>query len=164
MYNRIMLTVDGSPIAEQALPHALKLVECLGAELHLVRVVVPFGLLAPTTIEYDINESYRRSAISEAHEYLHQLEQKLQGKLDDRVQTKVVEGVIVDAILDYADFHNIDLIVMATHGRSGLGRWVFGSVAERVLHAADVPVFLVRARKDAEAIDFLSNAEAASMQ
>ncbi|NJL93819.1 MAG: universal stress protein [Anaerolineae bacterium] len=146
MYKNILLTLDGSALAEQAFSHAAALAQTFAANLHLVRVVVPFNMLMPTTIEYDLTESYRRDALHEAHQYLHEIEQRARHLGVNRVQTKVVEGVVVDAILDYANFHGVDLVVMATHGRSGLGRWVFGSVAERVLHAANVPVMLIRAQ------------------
>lgn len=148
MYRTMLVAVDGSDLAEQALPHALQMAKCFNAQVHFVRVVMPFALLVPTAVEYDINENYRRQALAEAHSYLDQLEARYDPELGGRVHTSVLEGVVVDSILDYADFHNIDLIVMATHGRSGIGRWVFGSVAERVLHAAKVPVVLVRAQPE----------------
>ena len=61
----------------------------------------------------------------------------------------VVEGNAADAIVDYAGKNDIDLIIMATHGRSGIGRWALGSVADRVVRHANAPVLLVRASKKA---------------
>lgn len=145
MYERMLLTLDGSPLAEQALQHAVELAKAFRAELHLVKVVTPFGPTLPQ-IEMDFGETYRQAALQEAHEYLTRVKERLTPNITS-VHTKVIEGVVVDAILDYADFQGIDVIVMATHGRSGVGRWVFGSVAERVLHAANVPVFLIRAKE-----------------
>ena len=145
MYKQLMLTVDGSTLSELALPHATKLASCFDATLHVVRVVMPFALLVPTTVEYSINENYRQQALADAHTYLDQIQKKVGNSFSGDMKTKVLEGIVVDSILDYADFHGIDLIIMATHGRSGIGRWVFGSVAERVLHAATMPVFIVRA-------------------
>jgi nucleotide-binding universal stress UspA family protein len=63
----------------------------------------------------------------------------------------VISGSVAEGILSYAIRNEADVIVMSTHGRSGLGRWVFGSVADRVLHAADIPVWLVRAEVESEA-------------
>jgi len=146
MYKRIMITLDGSELAEQALDHAVKLATCFQADLYAVRVVIPFGMLVPTTMEYDLSENYRRNVIQEAHVYLNKIEAKLKPILGNHFQTQVIEGIVVNSILEFADSKGIDLIVMATHGRSGLGRWVFGSVAERIVHAANVPVFLVRAK------------------
>jgi nucleotide-binding universal stress UspA family protein len=147
MYKQILLTVDGSELAEQALEHAVAMATCFNAELYLLRVVVPFGLLAPVPVESSTSEHYRRNMLNEAHAYLNDLQERLKETLGNRIHTQVIEGIVVDSILEYADFRGIDLIVMATHGRGGLGRWVFGSVAERVLHAAKVPIFLVDARK-----------------
>jgi len=56
-------------------------------------------------------------------------------------------GSAAEEIITYAEENNIDLIAMSTHGRSGIGRWVFGSVTDKVLHAGDVPVLTVRASK-----------------
>ena len=65
------------------------------------------------------------------------------GELGLRVQTEVCEGHVAEAILDYADSKHADLIAMSTHGRSGLGRLLMGSVAEKVMHSTKVPVLLV---------------------
>lgn len=152
MYHSILLTLDGSPLSEQALPHALELAKRFSANLHIVRVVVPIALIAPTPTEYDISETYRRACLREAHDYLHNFEVKYGQQLEQPIRFKVLEGSVVDCVLDYADEQHIDLIVMATHGRSGFGRWFYGSVAERVLHAARVPVALIRAQPEPEPV------------
>ncbi len=144
MYKRILCTLDGSPLSEQALPHAKAMAKAFDATLILLRVVeIPplpvLPELAPVEIELlpQLQE--------EAQKYI-------QGKVDElrkegyTAEGDVVEGRSAEAIADYAGDHNIDLIVMATHGRSGLSRWAFGSVAERVLRLASCPVLLVRAR------------------
>lgn len=146
MYREIMLTVDGSPLAEEAVPYAVEMANQFGATLHLVRVIPPFTILMPTALDYDLSEDYRRQASQEAHQYLNDLSSRLREKLATPPRTQVIEGVVVDSLMDYARFYNIDLIVMATHGRSGISRWVFGSIAERVLHAAIPPVLLIRVR------------------
>jgi nucleotide-binding universal stress UspA family protein len=61
-----------------------------------------------------------------------------------KVSIVVMVGVPADRIIDYATENDVDLIAMSTHGRSGVGRWVFGSVTEKVLHAGDTPVLAVR--------------------
>jgi len=147
MYQNILVTLDGSPLAEQALPHAVALAKKFDANLHIVRVVVPIALIAPTPTEYDISETYRRACLREAHDYLQNFNTKYGGELKNPIQVQVLEGVVVDCVLEYADEQHIDMIVMATHGRSGIGRWFYGSVAERVLRAARVPVALIRAQE-----------------
>jgi nucleotide-binding universal stress UspA family protein len=147
MYQNILVTLDGSPLAEQALPHAVELAKKFDANLHIVRVVVPIALIAPTPTEYDISETYRRACLREAHDYLQNFNIKYGGELKNPIHVQVLEGVVVDCVLEYADEQHIDMIVMATHGRSGIGRWFYGSVAERVLRAARVPVALIRAQE-----------------
>ena len=61
--------------------------------------------------------------------------------------TIILEGKIADTLVDYADNNAFDLIVMATHGRSGLARWVIGSIADKIMHYSTVPVLLVRSEK-----------------
>ena len=65
------------------------------------------------------------------------------------VRADIVEGEAAEGIVEYAEKQGIDLVVMATHGRSGIGRWALGSVADRVIRHSYVPVLLVRASKDA---------------
>ncbi|MFQ5826751.1 MAG: universal stress protein, partial [Dehalococcoidia bacterium] len=76
--------------------------------------------------------------------YLSQVEESLKGT-GLAVSSKALAGTPAETILEYAKATNIDLILMSTHGRSGLSRWVFGSVAARVLRASEAPVLLIRA-------------------
>lgn len=143
MYTHILCTLDGSPLAEQALPHALTMAKMFGARLTLLRVVeVPPLPVLPelATVEIELLPQLEQ----EARAYIEQkvAELKEEGVV---VQGDVVEGRAAEAIADYASENNVDLIVMATHGRSGLSRWAFGSVAERVLRQAHCPVLLIRA-------------------
>lgn len=151
MYKKILIPVDGSELAEKAIEHGVALANAFEADIYLLQVVMHMvGSLAPYEVEYQLGESFRQAALQEAHEYLNRISGLYSGQLKGTLHTKVVEGVVVDGILEYADFQNIDLIVMATHGRSGVSRWVFGSVAERVLRAANCPIFLVRVAKSPE--------------
>lgn len=145
MYHKIMVPLDGSAFAEEALPHAVKLAEAFGCELFLVQVVMSPAMIAvPYDISYQFSESYREAALKEAHDYMSHTAGRYQAQLPNRIHTKVIEGGIVDSLLEYASFNSVDLIVMATHGRSGISRWVLGSVAERLLRTAQSPIFLVR--------------------
>lgn len=145
MYQRILVPLDGSELAEKAVEHAVVLAKAFSSQVYLVQVVVAsVSSLTPYDIDYQLNESAREAAIQNTHEYLNTVANRLQAQQISSVNVKVIEGVVVDSILDYAQHMGIDLIVMATHGRSGVSRWVFGSVAERVLRASPCPVFLVR--------------------
>ncbi len=145
MYKKLLIPLDGSDLAERALAHGIELAKAFDSDIFLLQVVMHMvGSLAPYEIEYQLGESFRDAALREAHEYLNQLATNHKDKISGTIHTKVIEGIVVDSILEYGAFQNINLIVMATHGRSGVSRWVFGSVAERVLRASKCPVFLVR--------------------
>lgn len=143
MYTHMLCTLDGSPLAEQALPHAVAMARAFGARLTLLRVVeVPPLPVLPelATVEVELLPQL----LEEARAYINAKVGELRQQGLD-VEGEVVEGRAAEAIADYAAEHSIDLIVMATHGRSGLSRWAFGSVAERVLRQAHCPVLLIRA-------------------
>jgi nucleotide-binding universal stress UspA family protein/HEAT repeat protein len=138
MFARILVPLDGSPLAEQALPLATGMAQRFRATLHLLRaVVVPAGL--------DVDFRPLVDALrDEAQRYLDEMAQRLRTS-GYTVVTAVIEAEPADAILEYTQQHDITLIVMATHGRTGLGRWVLGSVADKVVRASHRPVLLVRA-------------------
>lgn len=145
VYRRIVVPLDGSALAEQALPHAEALAQMTGAPLHLVRVMdpthlgTPLGtLLSADAVALELLLEDERIA---AREYL----ERIEGDLLDRRQAVTVEyrpGRVANELLAAAQPG--DLLVMTTHGRSGLGRWFLGSVAEEVVRRATVPVWLVR--------------------
>ncbi len=145
MATRILVPLDGSPLAEQALGCAHALARGLPAELILFRAV-----WIPPDVRELLNESavelnaILAQAKTEADEYLRGLKEQL-GKLGLDVRSVVREGPAAEAILEYATREKVDQIVMATHGYSGFKRWTHGSVAERVLQATQVPLLLVRA-------------------
>jgi nucleotide-binding universal stress UspA family protein len=147
MYSKILVPLDGSTLAEQALTHALDVAQKFGSEIHLIQVIVQYsGAITPYELDYKMTETFREAAIREAHEYLRRVERQFTSKGIRPVITKVIEGMVAESILEYSTHHGIELIVMATHGRSGINRWVFGSVAEKVLRASECPVFLVRSK------------------
>ena len=150
VYKKIMVTLDGSDFAAQALPRAQALAECFGAKLILFRVVldvysadVGHIRAAVTGVDRKPDEQ-QQHLIDEALEPLIELQEEL--KLHQlEVQAVVDTGPPAVRIIDYAAENEVDLIVMTTHGRTRLARWVFGSVAEKVLRGAPCSVFLVRA-------------------
>ena len=154
MATRILVPLDGSSLAEQALSCAMTLARGLPAELVLLRAIwIPSDVLAvldESTAE--VNATLAQLAV-EANDYV----AGLVGQLKDaglKARPAVRRGPAAEAILDYAREENIDQIVMATHGYSGIKRWTHGSVAERVLQAAQVPLLLVRAGEQELASDW----------
>jgi nucleotide-binding universal stress UspA family protein len=149
MYDKILVTLDGSSLAESALPHAETMARQFGAALTLLQVVPSPVTLAVGYYDHvsvEVLEALRDTALEQAEAYIERQVAALEEQ-GMTVSGQVVEGEPVECILHFAEELSADLIVMATHGRSGLGRWVFGSVAERVLHGAQSPVLLVRARE-----------------
>ena len=150
MYTHIIVPLDGSKLAESALPEAERLAQITGAEIVLVRVVDfssrdrfgDFGLL----YEYEAMEK----ALEEEREistiYLADVSARL-ARDGHTVSTKLVGGIAAKAIVGMAKPG--DVIVMATHGRTGMRRWFVGSIAEDVLRHSSVPVLLVRATEPA---------------
>ena len=141
MFKKIVVPLDGSLLAEQALSFLPRFASPLQTHIDLVCVVQPW------VYALGMSEATPISVINDLHEnwkaYLHQQEIFLQG-LGYTVQSHVLEGDIAAEILALAANKNADLIVMSTHGRSGFRRLALGSVAERVLHNATIPLLLVR--------------------
>lgn len=144
MYKHILVPLDGSDLAEQALTEAKKLVapETLITLFQVIRLPLPVmspdvGLSMPV-IEMD-------DLMSEAMGYLNKVAAELATE-GITANCDVMEADnVADAITDYARGHGVDLIVKTTHGRGGLSRLVFGSVAEGVVRQAPCPVLLIRA-------------------
>jgi nucleotide-binding universal stress UspA family protein len=142
----ILVPLDGSPVAEQVLPAATSVARALDAELVLFRVAIAYAF-GPFAGEWYVPlEGTFETANQIAEVYLKRVANSLtqQGY---KASTAVRSGPVADAIIDYAEESRIDLIAMCTHGRTGLGRWVLGNVAERVLRARCTPLMLVRAQR-----------------
>ncbi|MFH1169561.1 MAG: universal stress protein [Chloroflexota bacterium] len=148
MYKNIMVPLDGSELAECVLPHVESIANGCGVQtVTFVRVVEPFYI--PTGGEGPVFSDKEITRINEenkaaAKEYLSQLAGRT-SYTGARPETKIIVGKAADVLAEYATKNGVDLIVIATHGRSGVSRWVFGSVADRILRSACVPVLMVRA-------------------
>jgi nucleotide-binding universal stress UspA family protein len=145
MYKRILLPLDGSTMAEKALPHAIAQAKQFGAMLILLRVLEPFPH-ARGMSTVDIG-SIKRQANEWAQEYLDRLVADTQEQ-GVSVQSAIVEGQPNVTIMQFAEKNQVDLIVVCSRGRSGVSRWLMGSVADRVVRGATVPVLLVRTQKE----------------
>lgn len=142
MYKRAIVALDGSQVAEAIMPFILEIAGPLDLEVTLVRVTVP---VPPTVVEgaaYVLFEDPDTAQV-DAEEYLAPLAVELQHR-GVRVKTEVRRGQAADEIVQAAREANADVIAMTTHGRSGLGRLLFGSVAEAVLRTSELPVLLIR--------------------
>ena len=143
----ILVPLDGSELAESVFPHVEAVAKQRGAELVdvvLLTVCEPMLLPSyyPVAIPLNWDDHVARTMREDA-QYLAKVEKRLRG-LGLRVRSEVLLGKPADGIVDYANKNPINLIIMATHGRSGLSRWVFGSVAEKVLLGVSTPILLVR--------------------
>jgi nucleotide-binding universal stress UspA family protein len=138
MYDRILLPTDGSDAGTRAVDQALGLAAETGATLHLLFVLeeIPY---APETMDDAVGSELRE--IGEAT--LETVRERADGAGVEVVEA-LREGAPHSTILEYAAEEDADVIVMGTHGRSGLDRYLLGSVTERVVRTADIPVLTVR--------------------
>ena len=139
----MLVPLDGSELAESVIVYAKELTAKLGLELTLLHVCSPE--------ERELIPMFRGYVEQAAETLGHQSKELSEpGGIDAGRNGAIAHGAVVvghpaDEIARYADDNDVDLIMMATHGRSGIGRWAMGSVADKVLHASTVPVWLVRA-------------------
>lgn len=144
MFRTVLVPVDRSPFAETAIPHAAEVARRNGGTLHLVMVhsiTVPDALRAATlppggTLDAEIRREEER--------YLDELAIRVAAKHDVRPLTTLLDGTIAHAIDHFARDNEVDLVVLSTHGRSGLERAWLGSVADRLVRTLTVPLLLVR--------------------
>ena len=142
MYERILVPLDGSELAEGAVRHAEEIARATGAEILLTQsVFIPMPVV-PEALLIAGGKAVMEAAKSAAG-YLDRIAASLRAE-GLKVRTIVEERPPADAILHVAEREEVDAIVMCTHGRSGLSRLVMGSVAESVLHATRRPVMLVK--------------------
>ena len=144
MYRKILVPLDGSKVAEGALPHAKALAYSVGAELILLTVgsnpALDFAFSDPGIAQSAAKEEEERSK-----KYITGVEEELKAA-GFKTSTLLRVGSVAEVILGVADELQVDVIAMSTHGRTGPARWLLGSVAERVVHNSKVPVLLIRSK------------------
>lgn len=140
MYDEILVATDGSEQSERILEHAIELASKLGATLHGLYVVDRSGI---QTTSADMREALVEEFEETGERALDDVRSAAEAD-DVDVVTQMSEGRPFEEISDYANDNDLDLIVMGTHGRSGLQHILMGSVAEKVIRHADVPVHLIR--------------------
>jgi nucleotide-binding universal stress UspA family protein len=144
-YERVLLTLDGSALSERAIEHAVAVAHANDAALTVLRVADPEAPAVLEPLPPDLQLSLQLAAVER---YLEELVRPLRERWPN-TRSAAVFGEAATTILAEAATRDAQLIVMATHGRSGFKRWVLGSVAEKVLRDAPVPVLLVRAAEGA---------------
>jgi nucleotide-binding universal stress UspA family protein len=150
MYKKIMVPLDGSQLAECIFPHLETVVKgCNNTpEVIIVRAVepisVPYGRQASQFSSLEQIKTFEIHQKTEAEEYLNKTVAHLKS-IGINARADIVNGKAGEALGDYANKNNIDLVVIATHGRSGVSRFVWGSVADRLLRSLCVPVLMIRA-------------------
>ena len=147
MFERIVVCLDGSELAEQILPYAREQAERFNSKLLLLRVMDDAQVYsAPAEPAIVVEQVDRvRKEKQEAEEYLATVSRSLQSAGFD-VESAVVAGPAGQTIVKFADDSGAGLIALATHGHGGLGRAVFGSVADFVLRHTRIPVLCIRPR------------------
>lgn len=148
MYKTILVPLDGSGRAEAILPHVESLAQQSNAKLVLVRVVDPVvSMYGLEGLPVDVTRELIKQETEEAERYLEAKAGELSAH-GIRVVTRVRYGPVVQAISDAAEAEKADLIAIASHGRTGLARMFYGSVASGVLNRADRPLLIIRARDE----------------
>jgi len=149
VYKKIMVPLDGSQLAECVLPHVETVVKaCESPEVILVRavepLVIPYGRETAEITSMEQLKAFETHNRTEAEKYLKEVVARL-GKTGVNAKADIIFGKAAEALIDFANKNAVDLVVIATHGRSGVSRWVWGSVADRLIRSVCVPVLMVRA-------------------
>jgi nucleotide-binding universal stress UspA family protein len=146
-FKKILVPLDGSQLSESVLPFVKDLARSFSAGLVLSHAVFPAAMVYPGFEAGSANQRIWDEVYQAAGEQVGATAAALE-KEGFQVKTMVSLGPAVDEVLRVAAEESADLIAMSTHGRSGLGRWVLGSVADAVVRRAELPVLLVRPPQD----------------
>jgi nucleotide-binding universal stress UspA family protein len=142
VYKKVLVPLDGSPFAECVLSH----VKSLASGCNVSEVVLLFVLEPSPGVTYEVSgewlDEVKNRGMAFGKKYLKKISDDLNSS-GVKVSNVTLEGNAAEMILTYAEENGIDLIVVSTHGRTGITRWVFGSVADRVIHQSSIPVLIV---------------------
>ncbi len=142
MYKKILVPLDGSELSESVLSHVVTIAtSCQVPEVVLTRVREPLDKSVKETLDAKIASQLDEAYHDEAANYLEKIATTLKRK-GIAVKVEVLSGKPAEEILKYSQRSGVDLIIMSTHGRSGVSRWVFGSVADKVIRQTEVPVLI----------------------
>jgi nucleotide-binding universal stress UspA family protein len=140
MFLKILVPLDGSAVAECVMPHVQALAS--GSEDTAITFIYVVAPLDAPMVDVKYRKKIETEATGAAADYLKKIVSK--SGLKKKASAKIVVGKAADTIIDYASKNKMDLIVMATHGRSGVSRWFYGSVADKIVHEARTPVWQVK--------------------
>ena len=148
MYKKILAPLDGSQLAECTLAHIKAVATaCQVPEVVLLQIIEPItrrGYM-PAELADDTYRGAKEAAEVQAKDYLLEVADSLK-KDGIAVETDIGYGLPADEILNYITDNEVDLTILSTHGRSGITRWVFGSVAERIVRHSVMPVLIITPR------------------
>jgi nucleotide-binding universal stress UspA family protein len=152
MYRSILVTLDGSPLAEQALPLAARLAAASGATLHLLTVhqwMASWTPRNPFTMDL---EQLDAAARAEKEAYLRQQAEDMLRRFGARCVVALVSGAVAEQVERFVATNRIELVVMTTHGRGGFSRFWLGSIADRLIRSLAVPILLYRPDPETAAV------------
>lgn len=140
MFEKIIAPLDGSALAAGVIPHVVAMTQATGAQVTLLRVIVRDGAspAAVSPVEWQLQKT-------EAQTYLDDMSNRLAQLTTPPLETVLLEGRAADRIIEYAQQANCDLIVLSSHGQSGLHGWNVSSIAQKVIHRVGKSILLVRA-------------------
>lgn len=154
MYDKIAVPLDGSPLAECVIPHIEALADSPKCEVQLITVVEPVEI--PTRGKMALSDENLKEIHKEqekdAQTYLSQIVKRLD-RSKIKTRAVILAGKPAETLVEYLHNNKIDLVVMATHGRSGLTKLFWGSIAEKVIRSVDVPVLLIKAASNGNCSD-----------
>jgi nucleotide-binding universal stress UspA family protein len=152
LVRKILVPLDGSEVGATAIPHVETLARALDAELVLLHVLVePVPVVVAPGVEFAyvpiMSKEEEGKQAAAAMSYLGGIEESLKQE-GLKVSSEVTSGSPANEIIKYAEGKTVDLIALSTHGRSGIGRWFFGSVTVKVIQAGTTPMLVVRAKQE----------------
>lgn len=161
MFNRILIPLDGSKLAERAIPHAEQFARIFGANIYLLQVLEPTSYhenpKAVDPLSWQIRKTeadmYMQGIAARTRKHLSETAQNGENKKTTLVEYSIREGKTAENIVDFAHTENIDLLVISTHGSGGLSRWNISSVIQKVINLIYLPVLIVRAYNQPEEED-----------
>ncbi|MFP3976044.1 MAG: universal stress protein [Dehalococcoidia bacterium] len=145
---KILVPLDGSKLAEVSLPYVEELAKVMGSEVTLIRVIEPIDSMARPFIgsmESDLKAEEEKRAVA----YLKEKEKELRDK-GVTVKAESLHGKAAEEVVKYADDKSVSLIVQATHGYSGITKWLFGVITTKIVEEASQPILLVRPKVENE--------------
>jgi nucleotide-binding universal stress UspA family protein len=151
MLSKILVPLDGSELSEISLKHVEALAPGCGVkEVIVFGVVEPYGAAGDATIKATLGSDFIRKAQQNVKTWLTDYLGKIVTELNQKginASIYITEGDAAEQILKYAHDNGVNLIIMSTHGRNGISKFAFGSVTDKVVHHAEIPVMMITVKK-----------------